>query len=319
MLAVSARDPFDAPDKLFELKWDGIRVIAAIEGSRVRLLSRSQRDITQQYPEVSEALRSAAPAGGIMLDGELIALDQDGRPSFPMVMRRIHRSAAHGAGPPAAVSFEAFDILYEDFVPVLGSPLRERKQRLAEAVHPNDAVHVTHFEIANGVAFFQGVRRLGLEGMVAKNLDSLYHPGRRTREWVKIKTSRTANLVVGGYTLGHGRRTEVFGSLLVGVHDAMGALQYVGSVGGGFNDASLASMNQLLRSLERPDRPFETAPAVDRMMSWCDPQVVVQITYSELTEAKQLRFPIFVAARPDIDPRDCTMEALEEASTGPVA
>ena len=319
MLAVSARDPFDAPDKLFELKWDGIRVIAAIEGSRVRLLSRSQRDITEQYPEVSEALRSAAPAGGVMLDGELIALDQDGRPSFPMVMRRIHRAAAHGAGPPAAVSFEAFDILYEDFVPVLGSPLRERKQRLAEAVRPNAAVHVTHFEIANGIAFFQGVRRLGLEGMVAKGLDSLYRPGRRSREWVKVKTSRTADLVVGGYTLGHGRRAAAFGSLLLGAYDDAGALRYVGSVGGGFTEASLAQVNDLLRPLVRPDRPFEAEPALDRAASWSEPRVVVRVRYNELTEAKQLRFPIFVAARPDVDPRDCTMEALEEASTGPVA
>ena len=323
MLAVSARDPFDAPDKLFELKWDGIRVIAAVDGSDVRMLSRSGRDVAGQYPEVSGALRAAVPAGGgVMLDGELIALDQDGRPSFPLVMQRIHRAAGPGPGaapPAAAVSFQAFDILYQDYVPVLGSPLHERKERLAEAVRPADTVHLPHFEVANGIAFFQGVRRLGLEGMVAKGLDSLYHPGRRSREWVKVKTSRTADLVVGGYTLGYGRRAAVFGSLLVGVYDDAGALQYVGSVGGGFSEASLASVNELLRSLDRPGRPFDTEPAVDRPMSWCDPRAVVRVRFSELTEARQLRFPVFEAVRPGVDPRDCTMQALEEASTGPVA
>ncbi len=318
MLAVSARDPFDAPDKLFELKWDGIRVIAAIDGPRVRLLSRSQRDITEQYPEVSGILRSSVAADGVMLDGELVALDQDGRPSFQMVVQRIHRGAGQGVGPPAAIHFQAFDILYQDFMPLLGSPLTVRKKRLAEAVRPNDAIQVSHFEIANGIAFFQGVQHMGLEGMVAKSLDSVYHPGRRSREWVKIKTTRTANLVVGGYTLGYGRRSDVFGSLLLGAYDADGGLQYVGSVGGGFSDTSLAGINELLRTLERPDRPFDAAPNVDRMMSWCDPRIVVQIKYSELTEAKQLRFPIFVAVRPEVGPGDCTMEALEEASTGPM-
>ena len=317
MLAVSARDPFDAPDKLFELKWDGIRVIAAIERSGVRLLSRSQRDVTAVYPEIVEGLRSAVARDGVVLDGELIALDQEGRPNFPLVMQRLHRQGVRSVAEPMAISFETFDILYEDFESVMRAPLTERKERLAAAVGSNDTIHLSHFELANGLAFFAGVQRMGLEGMVAKDVDSLYQPGRRSKQWVKVKTSRSANFVVGGYTFGGGRRKDFFGSLLLGAYDVERRLQYVGAVGGGFDGATLEAMKGLLTDLQTAAGPFAEAPVVDRLMFWCDPRLVIQVKYGELTDAGQLRFPIFVTVRPEIDPRDCTLEAVEEASTGP--
>ncbi len=250
MLAVSAREPFDAPDKFFELKWDGIRVIAAIERSTVRLLSRSQRDITDVYPEIATALKAAVDRDGVVLDGELSALDQDGRPNFPMVMHRIYRPSGNSVARASSISFEAFDILYEDYAPVMRSPPSERKERLAAIVRPNGGVHISHFEQGNGLSFFDGVQRMGLEGMVAKDVDSLYLPGKRSKQWQKVKTSRSANFVVGGYTFGGGRRSELFGSLLLGAYDDAGMLHYLGSVGGGFDEASLGAMHGLLKQLE---------------------------------------------------------------------
>lgn len=307
MLAVQAPEPFDSPDRIFEVKWDGIRTLAFISRGRVLLQSRNLRDITEPFADVAEALAHAVHADGVVLDGELVALDRDGLPQLPRVMQRLH-----GAGrlsPKDTVHFQLFDILYRGYLPLLREPLWRRKTRLHETVLPSSTIQICHFEEGEGVAFFDAAAGLGLEGMVAKNKHSFYYPGKRSRHWLKVKGHRTANLVVGGYTFGGGPRRELFGSLLLGAYERKG-LRFVGSVGGGFSNEDLKLTYSLLSQLHTGACPFANPPVVQRLLYWCEPRLAIQVRYGELTEGGHLRFPIFTALRPDIEPADCTLEAL---------
>lgn len=302
MLAVSASEPFDAPEKIFELKWDGVRAVAFISDGVVRLETRSHLDITDSFADVATDILRAVKGDGVVLDGELVSLDDQQRPRLPLVMQRFQAGSARRRRP--SVSFEVFDILYKDNVPLLREPLWERKRILHETVNPTRIVHLCHFEEGEGVAFYRAVQELGLEGIVGKDKASTYQPGRRSKHWVKIKTSRTSNFVVGGYTFGGGRRKDLFGSLLLGAYDRKG-LQFAGSVGGGFSDKQLKDIYGLIAPLHRTTSPFVDTPNVQRFLFWCDPRVVVRVKYGEITELGHLRFPIFTSLRGDIDPREC--------------
>ncbi|MBI3954052.1 MAG: hypothetical protein HY330_06025 [Chloroflexi bacterium] len=306
MLATMASEPFDSPEKIFEVKWDGIRTLAFISGGQVRLQSRSLQDITQPFADVAAGLARAVRADGVVLDGELVSLNKEGLPRLPLVMQRLQRQ---GAGQKTAVSYELFDIVYRGYRPLLGEPLWRRKGHLNQTVRPSATVHLCHFEEGLGVAFYQAVTALGLEGMVAKDKHSFYYPGKRSRHWLKVKVSRTANLVVGGYSFGGGQRKELFGGLLLGAYEGK-ALRFLGSVGGGFGADDLKSAYSILSQLHTPVCPFAEPPAVPRFLYWCEPRLVVQVKYGELTEGGHLRFPIFTAFRPDVDPGQCTLAAL---------
>ena len=307
MLAVLAPEPFDSPDRIFEVKWDGIRTLAFISRGRVRLQSRNLRDITEPFADVAEALARAVLADGVVLDGELVALDGEGLPRLPRVMQRIH--GASRLSPKETVNFQVFDILYRGYRPLLREPLWRRKRLLHETILPDSTINLCHFEERDGVAFFQAATRLGLEGMVAKDKHSLYYPGKRSRHWLKVKEHRTANLVVGGYTFGGGPRRELFGSLQLGAFERKG-LRSVGSVGGGFSNEDLKLTYALLGQLHTEACPFVNPPVLQRLLYWCEPRLVIQVKYGELTERGHLRFPIFMALRPDIEPRECTLDAL---------
>ena len=309
MLAVSAPEPFDAPDKLFEVKWDGIRAIALIERGGVRIHTRGIKEISEPFSDVAEALAEAVRGDGVVLDGELIAMDDEGVPRLHRVMERWHQGRL--SRKPVPVSFEVFDILYLDGRSLIREPLYRRKVHLNDCVKPNAIVHVCHYEEGEGIALFEAARGLGLEGIVAKDKQSIYQPGKRSRHWLKVKHSRTANLVVGGYTFGGGSRKELFGSLLLGAYDG-DKLRFVGSVGGGFSKQDLELAHAAITQLHRERSPFVVDPKVDRFLFWCEPVLVVQVNYGEFTELRHLRFPIFSALRPDVDARDCTIQAIRE-------
>ena len=302
MLATSAPEPFDAPEKIFELKWDGVRAIAFISDGAVRLQTRSHRDITESFVDVATDILRAVKGDGIVLDGELVSLDDQQKPRLPLVMQRFQAGSSRRRSP--RVNFEIFDILYKDHVPLLREPLWKRKRILHETVKPTRIVHLCHFEEGEGVAFYRAVQELGLEGIVGKDKHSTYQPGRRSKHWVKIKTSLTSNFVVGGYTFGGGRRKDLFGSLLLGAYDRNG-LQFAGSVGGGFSDKQLKDIYGLVTRHHTTKSPFMDPPTVQRFLYWCEPRIVVRVTYGEITEAGQLRFPIFSSLRGDIDPQEC--------------
>ena len=307
MLAASAHAPFDSPDKLFEVKWDGIRAIAVIEGGQVRITTRGNKDITEAFHDVAASLLEGVEGDGVVLDGELIAMDDEGVPRLHRVMERWHQGKL--SRKPVPVSFEVFDILYRDGKPLLRQPLHRRKTHLNACLTPNALVHICHYEDGEGIALFEAARDLGLEGIVAKDRDSPYQPGKRSKHWLKVKHSRTANLVVGGYTFGGGARKERFGSLLLGAY-AGSKLRFVGSVGGGFSKQDLDITYSTIAQLHIAHSPFADTPEVERFLFWCQPALVVQVNYGEFTEQRHLRFPIFNALRPDVDALDCTFEAI---------
>lgn len=309
MLASTAREPFDDPDKLFEVKWDGIRAIAVVENGSARLHTRGLKDISEAFDDVCAALLDAVKAGRAVLDGELIALDEGGVPRLQKVMLRWHPGRRTTKTVP--VSFEVFDILHRDGQSLMALPLTKRKAVLNDTITPNDLVHVTHYEEGEGVTLYEAARGLGLEGIVGKDKASRYEPGRRSKHWVAIEHSRSANLVVGGYTFGGGGRKEMFGSLLLGAYDG-NDLRYVGSVGGGFSPSDVEMVYGAITHLHRDTSPFADPPVVDKLLYWCEPALVVSVEYGEFTAQRQLRFPIFEAVRPDLGPRDCTIEAVRE-------
>ena len=309
MLAVSAPEPFDAPDKLFEIKWDGIRAIAVIENGQVRIHTRGLKDISEPFADVGEALGEALKGDAVAVDGELIAMDDEGVPRLHRVMERWHQGKLSRR--PVPVNFEVFDILYRDGRSLMKEPLHRRKTHLNDTLNPNALVHVCHYEEGEGIALFEAARDLGLEGIVAKDKQSGYQPGKRSRHWLKIKHSRTANLVVGGYTFGGGARKELFGSLLLGAYDG-GKLRYVGSVGGGFSKQDLEIAYGAVSQLHADRSPFSDDPKVEKFLYWCEPVLVVQVNYGEFTEQRHLRFPIFSALRPDVAPRDCTIATIRD-------
>ena len=239
-------------------------------------------------------------------------MDKKGLPRLPRVMQRIHDKGRLAERPP--VSYEVFDILYKGYRPVLREPLIRRKGLLLDTLSPTDSVHLCHFQQGDGIAFFQAVTDLGLEGMVAKQSNGIYVPGRRSRSWLKVKAFKTGNLVVGGYTIGGGYRKDLFGSVLLGAYDGEG-LRFLGSVGGGFGKEDMGLTHSLLTQAHADVSPFVDPPQVERLLYWCEPRLVMQVKFGELTEAGHLRFPVFTTLRFDIEPRDCTIEALKEAGS----
>ena len=309
MLASTAHEPFDDPNKLFEVKWDGIRAIAVIQNGAVHMHTRGLKDISDAYHDVCDALLDAVEGDGVVLDGELIALDDAGVPHLHRVMERWHQGRR--ASNPIPVSFEVFDILCISGESIMSEPLTRRKAVLNACVTPNGLVHLCHYEDGEGVALFEAARNLGIEGIVAKDKRSRYEPGRRSKNWIKVKHSRTANLVVGGYTFGGGARKEMFGSLLLGAYEGDN-LNFVGSVGGGFTQQDLEMVYGVITQLHTDVSPFADNPQVERFLYWCDPVLVVAVDYGEFTEQRHLRFPIFSAVRPDVAPRDCTIDSIRD-------
>ena len=197
MLARLARRPFDSPDHLFELKWDGIRALAFVDRGHVRLLGRNSRDITATFPELS-SLPTQVDAGSAVLDGELVCLDQHGHPSYPRLARRLDKLSDRKARRDL-VHFIAFDLLYLESRSMMGEPLLHRKSRLQEVLKPSEIAQACDFIEGDGEAFFQAACEHGLEGVVAKDKSSLYFPGRRSHHWLKVKRVRESEFVIGGY------------------------------------------------------------------------------------------------------------------------
>jgi bifunctional non-homologous end joining protein LigD len=309
MLATLIERPFDSPRHLFEVKWDGVRTLAFIEDGKVRLQARSLNDTTHQFPEL-RAIAGQLNGRRAILDGEVVCFTPEGKPSFNRLQNRLN--VREGIKPAMLadkfpVNFQAFDILYLDDEDLLERPLIERKQVLRESFASGDFAQVSDFILERGADYYEAIAAMGLEGMLAKETASPYLPGKRTRHWLKIKVSRSADFVVGGYTFGMGHREHSFGALLLGLYDEDGGLRWVGQVGGGFSDKKLAELMPLLEAHHTRESPFANPPKVDKFSYWCDPAIVCKVRYAEMTDAGKLRFPIFEEIRPDVPPVDCTL------------
>ena len=302
MLSRLARQPFDSPDHLFELKWDGIRALAFIEGGSVRLLNRGSRDITPGFPELS-GLPKQVKADRVILDGELVCLDTLGHPSYSRLQQRLRRPEGIKATR-NPVHFIAFDLLYMDGRSVMREPLHRRKNFLHDLLEPSKITQACDFIERDGEAFFHATCELGLEGIVAKDKYSLYFPGKRSQHWLKVKRVRESEFVIGGYTFG-GARRELFSSLLLGLYDNDNQLIFVGQVGTGISSSLAKELSSALADIHTAECPFESLPEVQKLIFWCRPEQACQVAYGEFSEEGRLVYPIFKALRDDKSPGEC--------------
>jgi bifunctional non-homologous end joining protein LigD len=290
-----------------EPKWDGMRVLAFVEGDRVRLQSVNLLDVTAGWPEL-DALPGALGVRAALLDGELVALDERGRPSFGRLQQRMHvgsRAEALRRAAAVPVAYVVFDLLHLDEHPLLELPLVERRrllERLLEA-GPTWQLSPQHDD---GAALYDAAAANDLEGVMSKRRDSPYEPGRRSRLWRKVKVRRRQEVVVGGWLPGEGGRAGRMGALLVGVHDAPGGpLRFAGRVGTGFSDAELERLAGHMAGLAQPDCPFDPPPPradLARGATWLRPELVVEVAFGEWTADGRLRHPSYLGERIDVDP-----------------
>ncbi|WBB59727.1 non-homologous end-joining DNA ligase [Streptomyces sp. WMMC500] len=316
MLAVSGSLPTAAADPswAYELKWDGIRAVAYAPGDgSLTLLTRNDNDVTARYPELTPLGEALAAAGhACVLDGEIVALAPDGRPSFGALQRRMNLTRGAVIARLAAevpVDYMAFDVLHLDGGPTLRLPYRERRALLAELrVEGAHWRTPPHWE-GHGSEASEMTRRYGLEGLLAKRLSSPYLPGRRSDLWLKIKNVRTQEVVVGGWTEGAGSRSDAVGGLLMGVWTKDGGLAYAGTVGSGFSRHALEVLRERLAGLARDTSPF-AGPVADRhvraagAVHWVEPELVGEVTYGEWTATGVLRHPVWRGLRPDKGPEE---------------
>ena len=325
MNATLSTEAFDKEGWIFEPKWDGVRALA-ICTDETKLMSRNKRDITSTYPELSD-LNERLVAFGAVVDGEVVAFD-GGRPSFEKLQSRINLQnprdieRAMGSLP---VTYIAFDLLYLDGKSLLTAPLEERKAALEEIVIPGGRMQVSTFVETEGVALLEAVKQQHLEGIVAKKLGCPYRPGKRVRDWLKIKIVHDADVVIGGWSRGEGSRSTHFGALLVGAY-LEGRLRFLGAVGTGFTQQELGSLWPKLQALETTERPFVEDPTgtrsnpfgkVLRDPHWIEPELVARVEFRELTSVGRLRAPSYKGLRDDKAPRECLYEDLVALAHGP--
>ncbi len=289
MLATPWPAPFTDPGWLFEVKWDGVRTILTWDGRSLSLWSRRGRDITATYPELSRF----APRDACVLDGEVVAWDDSGRPSFAALQQRMNLSGGARAVEAARsnpVTYVVFDVLF-DGEDLTHRPIESRRERLAGIDLPPPLV-ASEVLATDGEALYAAVSEQGLEGIVGKRRGSTYRPGVRSPDWRKVPYLRRARAVVGGYTPGEGGRAETFGSLVLGLR--LGEhLRWIGSVGTGFDDAALSAIRHALDEMSIDESPFLPDPDLPVATTWVAPHLVARIEFKEWTPAGRLRAPSF--------------------------
>lgn len=311
MLATRRQDPFVHPDWGFEVKWDGVRTILGFDGEQVRLTSRAGNDATSRYPEF---VRFNAPLPTI-LDGEIVALDAAGRPSFERLQQRMNLASPANilkATESVPVSFVVFDLLFQG-EPLIDLPWVERRERLASLALATPFVPSQPVD-RDPSALWEFVKRRGIEGIVAKRLLSPYRPGQRSPDWQKITAFRTLRAVVGGYTVGEGGRTSSFGALLLGLWSPEG-LRWVGAVGSGFSDADLRAVRTALDEMATEEPSFVPDAELPSSATWVDPHLVAAVQYKEWTSAGKLRAPSFKGFTDD-PPESITWDAEGPGAAG---
>ena len=319
MMATLIDEPFDDDGWIFEPKWDGVRTLAVSDVDETCLFSRNGNETTKTYPEL-QRLHERLVALDAVVDGEIVAI-AGGRPSFERLQSRINLSNPKDierAAKATPVSFIAFDLIYLDGKSLIAEPLERRKELLDEIVVPSELVQVSTFVEGDGRALFQAACDSNLEGIVAKKLGYPYRPGKRVKEWLKVKTVFEADVVVGGWSKGEGSRASSFGALLVGAYQD-DELVFVGAVGTGYSDKTIAELLPRLRELETDECPFSGDPSnsrpsrfgkVIRDPHWVRPELVARVEFRELTSAGKLRAPSFKGLRHDKEPRDCSFADL---------
>jgi bifunctional non-homologous end joining protein LigD len=309
MLAASGEAARSDPLWRYEPKLDGYRVIAFVEpDGKVRLQSRRGLDLTPVFPEIAAEL-ATQPAGQMIVDGEIVALDGTGRPSFNALQNRAQlKSGAEiaAAQRDAPVVLVCFDLLHFAGLNLRAAPYSDRHRYLAQCLMPGAHLQLVHAS-DNAERLYAASLELGFEGIVGKRLDSPYQAGQRSRAWLKLKAAQSAEFLIGGYTRGNGAR-EPLGALLLGYHEGK-ALRYAGHVGSGLDEKIIRALLERTARLKRADSPFAEKPPLHRPTTWLKPQLVAEVSYSEWTPAGALRAPVFLRLRDDIAPQSVRRRA----------
>jgi bifunctional non-homologous end joining protein LigD len=288
-------------DWVHEVKFDGFRAVVYVRGGECKLVSRNDNDLTERFRDVAKAIEKAVKSPNAVVDGEITRIDPSGRTSFSELQQ--------GSGP---LVYYAFDLLELDGEPHIDETVLERKAQLRELLdrRVKNVALSEHFD--DGDALFAVAQEQRLEGIISKRASSTYKPGRRTRDWLKIKTENNEEFVVAGYTRGAGRRADTFGSLVLGINDG-DRLRYVGNVGTGFNDAEIRKLLELLRPLHRETPPFPEVPKMPRVrrgdVQWVEPRLVAQVRFGEWTHDGHLRHPAYLGIREDKEAAEVTSES----------
>jgi bifunctional non-homologous end joining protein LigD len=323
MLAKNGRIPeSDSDEWAYEIKWDGIRALGYADKGRWCMLSRRLEDVTARYPELAQIGEALADRAAI-LDGEVVALDSDGRPRFQLIQSRMGLTSAAAIKARVSqtpVDYVIFDLLHLDGHCVRDLPYVRRRELLEELGLEGARWRTPRYRHGGGAGLLEAARRQGLEGIVAKRCDSPYRPGRRSGEWIKERVWRTQEFVIGGYLPGEGRRANRVGSLLVGYYDRRASelgkgesqtLRFAGGAGSGLTEELIDYLTRELGRRERSESPFDvgapTGPKA-RTAVWCEPDLVCEVNWTEWTNEGTLRQPAFKGMRDDKDPREVVRE-----------
>jgi bifunctional non-homologous end joining protein LigD len=312
MLATLADELPQGSGWLFEVKWDGYRATARVAGGDATLTSRRGNDLTRRFPGVARAVEAAVRTPDCVLDGEVCALDERGRSSF---------SAMQQGKPDTPIVYYVFDVIEIDGEPLVDLPLVERRRRLENLLDRRSKTVRISETFEDGRALLEAAKKEGLEGVVAKREDSRYLPGKRTRDWIKVKTRNRQEFVIAGYTRGQGRRSRSFGSLVLGVHRGR-ELVYVGNVGTGFSEDEIDKLLERLRPLARNELPFSAVPKMPKVRKgdvvWVEPKLVCEVDFAEWTHDGHLRAPVYQGLREDKQAEDVRRElpATDEVRKG---
>jgi bifunctional non-homologous end joining protein LigD len=302
MLATPVEAPFDRPGWLFEIKWDGYRALGEVSQGKARLYSRNDKTLNERFPAIAQSL--ATLPFDALFDGEVVVVDGSGRADFQLLQDYLQ--SARGT-----LAYYVFDLLYFEGFDLRTLPLVRRKGILRQILPTLPYVAFSEHVEKEGSALFEAARENDVEGVMAKDAMSPYRSGERGREWLKIKTHRQQEAVIGGFTRPKGGR-KGFGALILGVYEA-GRLVYIGHTGGGFTDEQLASVLMRLEPLAREGSPFDKAPKTNTDVTWVEPALVCEVRFSEWTNEGFMRQPVFLGMREDIDPRDVRREEAEKA------
>jgi bifunctional non-homologous end joining protein LigD len=321
MLATAGNLPRDEEKWSFEIKWDGVRAVVYSEPGRLRIEGRRLTDMTERYPELRPLGRQLGSRDAV-LDGEIVAFDENGRPSFERLQHRMHltgESRIKRRAKEIPVVLAIFDLLHLDGRNLMHLPYEERRAKLEELrlEGPNWRTPAAH--PGEGAALLAASEQEGLEGIVAKRLGTPYEPGRRSPNWIKVKNKKRQELVIGGWIPGEGKRERTIGALLVGFHSPDGRFRYGGRVGTGFTQRALRDLEQRLEPLRRRTTPFEGTPKPPRGAVYVEPRLVCEVEYTEWTNEMVLRHPAYKGLCSNMDPDDIVLGEAQVAEEVPEA
>lgn len=306
MLATLADQAFDNSQWIFEPKLDGIRAISFINQRKLSMVSRQGLDLTKRFAALAKELAHNHTQSGLILDGEVVALDEHGKSSFQLLQQSAglrHLSKGVSSQTPAAIVYYVFDILYLNGFDLRGVSLLQRKKILKSSLVTSEHVRLIDYFPQKGKATYAACIKNGFEGTMAKKIDGIYESG-RSRDWLKFKNTNTAEFIIAGYKKGQGSRAKSFGALLLGYYDPDGRLLYAGNVGTGFDRRLLDDLMSTFESLTSKTMPFSQKPPGQNDVTWLKPKLVAEIKFAEWTQDKRLRAPVFMHVREDIAPLD---------------